>query len=96
MSKCRRCIYRYRAASRWACNYAECTGRLRSPICPPGDECTVFVEGHRLQPPTMKDIEAIRCRATRKQASGARGKKTAAGAANTDDGKEKYADTPSV
>lgn len=42
MARCKKCYFGN--GSRWIeCNYSAVTGQLRSLICKPGSECTVFL-----------------------------------------------------
>src|SRR5699024_4393869 len=56
LSKCRKCIYRSPYPTKYGCDYLALMGRSRG--CPPGDQCTVFEPGARLQVPIKTAIHS--------------------------------------
>ena len=77
LSKCQRCIYRSPHPTKYGCDYLALMGSSRG--CPPGDQCTVFEPGARLQVPIKtaihstspedRDYQEYYCDIVRKQGS---------------------------
>src|SRR5699024_1033422 len=75
--KCQRCIYRSPYPTKYGCDYLALMGSSRG--CPPGDQCTVFEPGARLQVPIKtaihstspedRDYQEYYCDIVRKQGS---------------------------